>query len=325
MVFHCQKRVENRPTLYDLHSSCYTTPIHMSKKQIVIIGQGQIGKAIKHLLKKTKHDVSIECWDVDVKTCPRRKPLDKIVPEADILFLCVPSWAIRAAAQDLGHLIKKTTTLVSLSKGLDRSSTKTVDELLKEVFPNVKKIALMSGPMLAEEIVQNMPAAAVVASTSTQAQKELTELFKPTKLHAMPAKDLRGTAICGILKNIYSMGFGMAQSMHPGDNFRGMYMNATINEMEQIIHRLGGDKTTVCSFAGIGDLVATGFSKHSKNHEYGKQLAEKGKVDFDSEGSVSIRPMAKKIGALHKKLPILYTIYQIVAEGKPAKNILNVF
>ena len=294
------------------------------RKNIVIIGQGAIGRAIRHLLEKTKHNVRIECWDVDESVCPARKPLSDIVPEADILFMCIPSWTIRNAAKDLKHLIGRKTIIVSVSKGLDRVSGMTVDELLKEVFSFTQPTVLLSGPMLADEIMQDKPAAAVVASKRKSTRMEIVRLFEKTKLHVEPCPDMRGAALCGILKNIYAIGFGMAQAMHPGDNYRGLFMKTTLNEMAQIVTKLKGKKETVYTYAGVGDLVATGFSKHSKNHAYGTELATAGDVTFQSEGSVSLPAMHKMIGPLSKKLILFGTIYSIVKKKKDPKKILEI-
>lgn len=295
-------------------------------KRIVIIGQGPAGKAILHLLENTKNKVSIECWDIDIKACPARKPLENIVPQADILFLCIPSWAIRVAAKDLKHLIKSHTRIISVSKGLDRSTETTIGELLKEVFPSNKNTALLSGPMLATELQEGKPGAGVIASSSTKVQDDIKEVFKGTKLRISTSKDIQGVALCGILKNVYAIGLGIAQALHPGDNFRGMFAQETIDEMTRIVKKLGGKKETVYTYAGIGDLIATGFSKHSKNHTYGKILVETGaKPTFDSEGSVSVEPLGKKLGAAKKDFPIFKTIHDIVLKNKDPKDILKLY
>lgn len=293
-------------------------------KRIVIIGQGPAGKAILHILGQTKNKVDIECWDIDVKTCPNRKPLENIIPKADILFLCIPSWAIRVAANDLKHLIKSHTRIVSVSKGMDRTTEKTVGELLKEVFPRNKNIALLSGPMLATELSDNKPGAAVVASPSTSTQKDIQAVFKGTQLIVTTSNDILGVALCGILKNIYSIGLGIAQALHPGDNFRGMFAQQTIDEMTRIVKKFGGKKETVYSYAGIGDLIATGFSKHSKNHTYGRTIVETdAKPHFDSEGSVSVGPFMKKLGSSKKDFPIFKTIHDIVTKNADPETILK--
>lgn len=295
------------------------------QKRIVIVGQGPAGKSIARLLQHTKYDISIECWDIDIKACPTRRPLEEIIPKADIILLCIPSWAIRAAAKDLRHLLSPTTGIVSISKGLDRTSESTIDELLAEVFPRAKKIALLSGPMLASEIMDDKPGAAVIASPNKAFREEVAKIFEKTNLHVMTSSDVRGVALCGILKNIYSIGLGAAQALHPGDNFRGMFAYATVDEMMRILTHLKAKKETVCSYAGIGDLIATGFSKHSKNHSYGNTLVQTGKPEFDSEGSVSVKPLAKRLGSFTKETPVFKVILDIVSKKKEASAILKLF
>lgn len=294
-------------------------------KRIVIVGQGPAGRAVGRLLQDTKYDTSIECWDIDLKACPARRPLEEIVPKADIIFLCIPSWAIRAASKDLHHLIPPNTGIVSVSKGLDRTSESTIDELLAEVFPRVKRIALLSGPMLAAEILDHKPGAAVVASPNKAFREEIAKIFQKTHLHVTTSADVRGVALCGILKNIYSIGLGAAQALHPGDNFRGMFAYATVNEMMRILKHLKAKPETVCSYAGIGDLIATGFSKHSRNHSYGEALVKTGKPDFESEGSMSIKPLSKRLGSFTKETPVFRAILDIVSRKKDAHAMLKLF
>lgn len=294
------------------------------KKRVVIIGQGQIGKAVKYILRDVKRGLNIECWDIDEAACPNRKPLEKIIPRADILFLCIPSWSIRIASQDIRPFLPKGTITVSLSKGLDRASGTTVDRVLHENFPTHPTV-LLSGPMLAEEIMEGCPAAAVAASRNRHARAVVTNLFNGTKLHVTPIADVKGTAICGILKNIFAMGLGMIEALKYGDNVRGLYMQMAIEEMMFIVKKLGGDQKTVYTQAGIGDLIATGFSKHSKNHEYGRILVKKGTAQFDSEGSVSIVAMSRLLKRSCKQLPLYCRIDEIVRKKKKPSSILNIF
>jgi glycerol-3-phosphate dehydrogenase (NAD(P)+) len=295
----------------------------MKKQSVVIIGQGEIGKAVYTVLKP-KHRVSIECWDVDVKACPVKKPLDVIIPKADVVFLCIPSWAIRIAAKDLFDHLKRSTIVVSISKGIDRDADETVDMLLTDVFPKSQPCALLSGPMLAEEMMVGKLSAAVVASTSPIVRKRIMRLFEGTPLRLMPTSDMRGAALCGVLKNIYAIGFAVATTLGCGDNFRGYYMMLVLEEMGRVVNALGGKSETAYTYAGLGDFVATAFSQYSKNHEYGVTLAKEGRVNFDSEGSVSIKPLLELLGKKSKNFCLLERIALIVSRKRAPKTILTI-
>ena len=295
----------------------------MKKQNIAIIGQGEIGKAV-HSLLKAKHKVSVECWDVDVKACPVKKPLGDVIPNADIVFLCIPSWAIRAAAKDICPHLRKSAIVVSVSKGIDRSGNKTVDELLREVLPSTQPFALLSGPMLAEEIMAGKLAAAVVASPLASVQKRLLALFEKTPLRLSSTRDVHGTALCGVLKNVYAIGFAAASALGGGDNYRGYYMMLAHEEMGMVIKDLGGRPETAYTYAGLGDFVATAFSGYSKNNEYGTILAKEGRVMFESEGSVSIRPLKELLGKKMAKYCLLSRIADIVMRKRAPKTILSV-
>lgn len=293
------------------------------KKRIVIYGYGEIGNAIHYLLKRSPYHTNITCWDIDPDACPDRKPLDVIIPHADIIFLCIPSWAIRKAMKELKKHIRTKSVIVSLSKGLDRESGKTMDELIDDVFTSSHHVVLLNGPMLAEELLEGKLGAAVAASKSRKSRERIAELFNETKLRVSPIADMRGTALCGALKNIYSIGFGLAHALEPGENYKGLFVQMTLDEMASIVTTLGGKRETVLSHAGIGDLVATGFSELSKNHQYGETLARKGKVSFESEGAVSLKPMLKKIGSHKRKFKLLSTVSAIITRERPPKAILE--
>jgi glycerol-3-phosphate dehydrogenase (NAD(P)+) len=273
---------------------------------------------MKFLLSGRDPEILLDCWDVDVHVCPGRKPLSQIIPKAGVLFLCIPSWAMRSAAKKIRPHLRRRTIIVLISKGLDRLTGKTVDELIDELFSKLQPSVLLSGPMLAEEILEGKAAAAVAASQRRKSREIVAGLFKNSTLRITPTSDVRGAALCGILKNIYAIGFGAAQAMHPGDNFRGLYVQKTLEEMERIISKLKGKRRTVHSLAGVGDLIATGFSKHSKNHQYGKDLSLKGEAHFDCEGSVSIDVMKKMMGPYAKNFPLFMNIHSIVHRKKPA-------
>jgi glycerol-3-phosphate dehydrogenase len=296
---------------------------YMKKQNVVIIGQGEIGKAV-HSLLKMKHRVAIECWDVDVKACPIKKPLEDVVPNSDFLFLCIPSWAIRVAAKDIVPHLKKTTTVVSVSKGIDRNGNKTVDELLKEVFPKTQPVALLSGPMLAEEIMAGKLSAAVVASRAPAIRNRVMALFEKTPLRLAPTDDMRGAALCGVLKNVYTIGFAAASELGAGDNYRGYYLMLAHEEMGMILNELGGCSDTAYSYAGLGDFIATAFSRYSKNNEYGTTLAKEGRVLFESEGSISIRPLKELLGKKFNRFCLLARIGEIVERKRAPNSILKI-
>jgi glycerol-3-phosphate dehydrogenase (NAD(P)+) len=293
----------------------------MSSPRILFIGHGKIGSAIHHVLTHgKKNPPKVDCWDVDRTRMKVVCDLAEAVPRADVIFLCVPSWNLSEATKEIKPYLKSKTILIGISKGLDRDTSETVDAVIARYFPK-QPFALLFGPMLADELIAGHVGAASVASSSSRAREMIEHAFRGTALRVIPTRDVRGTALCGVLKNIYAIGLGIARELDLGDNFGGWYVEQALEEMGKILKILGGKSETRLTPAGIGDLVATGFSAHSKNVSYGRELVMSGKPTGPSEGSISIPPLKKRLGAHTRDLPLFQKLERIVVHGADPRTI----
>lgn len=301
----------------------------------VIIGAGEIGSAIKSVLS-SKKDVEVELWDKDESKIPDQKPLAAIIPSADFVFLCVPSWAMRAAAGGIVPLLNKNATVISLAKGIaptlaGKVPFYTMDDLLEEILPKKQKSAILSGPMLAEELVQGMGGFGVVASTDREVFEELKKLFIGTKLFVEYSKDVRGVSLAGILKNIYAVGLGIVDGLGWSGDIKGWLTAKAINEMAEVIKILKGKSETALGTAGLGDLVATGFSEYSRNREAGEELVKTKECCLKSEGINSLPVIiellglgrAAALGGKSEKFPILKSLERIILKRENAEIIFE--
>ncbi|MFA5935273.1 MAG: hypothetical protein WC787_00235 [Patescibacteria group bacterium] len=287
----------------------------MKRLKVLFMGQGKIGSAIHHVLKHGKGTKPIvDCWDVDASKMKKVCDLAKTVPEADVIFLCVPSWCIADVAKQIRPLLSAKTVLVSVSKGLDQKTSETIDVVLGKHFPR-QPFVLLFGPMLADELLADHVGAASAASSNAPARKRIQELFRGSKLRIVPTTDVRGVAICGVLKNVYAIGLGIAKELKLGDNFNGWYMEQAFAEMGVIVKKFGGTYHILLEPAGIGDFIATGFSLFSKNVTYGRELVMSGEPASPSEGAVSIKPLSKRLGTSKKILPLFNKLERIVLHG----------
>lgn len=284
---------------------------------VLIVGAGEIGKAISFLLRKGGKS-RIAQWDADPAKNLDRKTLEELMPKADIIFLCIPSKAVRSCMLRMDKNIGRRQIVVSVSKGIEEKSKKTVDAVLGE-FLSSKQIVLLFGPMIAEEIVNDSRAAAVLACKSKGSAEKVKGLFKGG-LYLEYSSDVRGVALSGVLKNIYSIGLGIVHGLNLGTNFRGWYVSEAIKETARVVKLLGGKSETAYSTAGLGDLIATGFSADSKNHMLGKDLALSGRSDLASEGSDSFPALEEIMGKKIDNFKILSALRDIVLGGKPVKD-----
>ncbi len=260
-----------------------------------------MGKALKFLLSPCS-GLSVETWG--------RSP---DLPPAEVVFMAVPTAAILETAEKIKNTQGGRTIVVVLSKGLGKKG-ETPWQLSKDVWQNNQ--VLISGPMIAEELIAGKPGWGLVGGLNQQAIEKIISLFADTKLHLTRHNDLTGLSWCGPLKNLYAIGLGKAAGGNKGLNFKGRFVSQAILEMAEIIEFFSGEKETAYSLAGIGDLVATGFSPNSSNFSLAKKLAQGKKVSKTSEGVTTARGLNQIIPEKIRHYPILYDIIQTVVNNK---------
>jgi glycerol-3-phosphate dehydrogenase (NAD(P)+) len=294
--------------------------------RVTIIGAGEIGSAINALIKTS--GAKVEEWDKDLSKVPKQKPLDVVVRSADVIFLCVPSWHARDAVAEIAPFLSKRTIVVSVSKGIELGTRFTIDELLTKALPRGQSIALLSGPMLAEELMEDLPTLAVIATTKRKTFTRVSALFKQSPLRTCWSNDLRGTALAGVLKNIYALSLGIADAIPLGSNAKGWLVQEAMEEMMGIIATLHDQKKAVAaalSPAGLGDLVATGISPYSSNFTVGRELVAGRGITKMSEGFISLPSLHDLLGKKVKTFPLFRAVSAVVMDKKSARKVFAQF
>ncbi len=308
----------------------------MDTKKIAIIGYGELGIAIYRLLRN-KPGLIIDVWDKR----DNESKLGGIVSSVEVVFVCVPSWCAREALENIKKYLSKKTLVVCLSKGIEPADAsavaktmadkkavagkgktlKTMDLVLEEILGSKQPFAILSGPMLAEELASNKKGFAVFASKRSKYFDAVSAVFSNTGLRIKYLRDLRGVALCGVLKNIYSLGLGICDGLNLGSNTKGELALEAIKEMIEIVKYLGGKRESVLSEAGAADLIATAFSNFSRNREVGETLAKTGTCCLESEGYKSINSLINLLGKKYLEYPLLTAIKRIVLDNKkPAES-----
>ncbi|MCE9642953.1 MAG: NAD(P)-binding domain-containing protein [Candidatus Andersenbacteria bacterium] len=288
--------------------------------KIAIIGAGNFGQAISGIVS-SKQSVEIAMWDTDSAKVSDMQSLESVLRDAEVVFLCVSSWVLRKAAESILPYVSSGAVIISPTKGIEKDTLKTSDEILRDVFGDSANIALMHGPMLAAEIAQKLPAYTVLATASKASYDLVSELFAGTLLQVEYSSDIHGVALAGVLKNIYSIGLGMADAMLLGSNFRGWFVRVAIQEMGNIIAAFDGKRDTALTGAGIADLIATGFSPHSRNCQVGHEIVQSGECITVSEGAESLPQMMALLDAKGVVAPLCRGIGAIVSGNAPARDI----
>jgi glycerol-3-phosphate dehydrogenase (NAD(P)+) len=199
--------------------------------------------------------------------------LARAVADADVVVMGVPSHGFREVASSVALHIRPWVPVVSLSKGLERSSLKRMSEVISDEIPG-HPVAVLTGPNLAKEIMEGQPAAAVVAIADMVIAAELQRIFTRPTLRVYTNPDVVGCEVSGVVKNVIAIASGMAAGMGFGDNTRATLITRGLAEMTRLGLAMGSDGFTFAGLAGMGDLIATCSSTQSRNNTVGRRLGE---------------------------------------------------
>ena len=319
--------------------------------KIGILGAGTWGTALAFLLYNNKHDVTV--WSAigaeidEIKSAGVHKNLPELkLPQGieftkeiecacegqDIIIFVVPSAYMRSTAARAAAHISDGVIIASASKGLEKGSLKTMTEIIEDeltsVNPSLKyDVVALSGPTHAEEVAKGLPTSIVAASKNEAVAHRVAEIFSSTCLRAYTNTDIYGVEICGALKNIIALAAGINRGMGFGDNSAAMLMTRGIAEMTRMGVALGCDKGTFMGLAGIGDLIVTATSRHSRNNRCG-ELIGKGMRYEDAEREIGMVvegyhaleaaiEMSERYGV---EMPITRAVYDVIINGKDLKQ-----
>lgn len=321
----------------------------MTFQKAAILGAGSLGTSLAKLLAPKLDPVLLVSVEADVveginrdhrnpkyltdielphnirATGDPREALDQ-----PLIIFAVPTSAIRPVAEELAGLgLPTTTPLLSCAKGIERNTGERMSEILHDVFPD-NPIGILTGPNHAEEIAKDLITCAVVGSEDEALAKSLQDLFTLPHFRTYTTHDVAGIELGGAVKNVYALAAGMAHGIGVGDNAVAALVTRALAEMVRLGTALGGDKETFVGLSGVGDLIVTCFSEHSRNHRVGhaigsgKTLKEAvdslGMVAEGVPNTLSIHEAARKAGV---RTPILDSVYAVLYQDKPAAEAMR--
>jgi glycerol-3-phosphate dehydrogenase (NAD(P)+) len=309
-----------------------------------ILGAGSLGTALAKLLAPKLESIVLvsietECveginrdhrnpkylTDIDLPPTIRATTDHREALDQPLVIFAVPSGAIRSEAGKLAALgLSKDIPLLSCAKGIERDTGDRLSQVLRGVFPD-NPIGILTGPNHAEEIARDMITCAVIASADVPLAEMLQDLFTLPRFRVYTTDDVAGAELGGAVKNVYAIAAGMAHGFGVGDNAVAALVTRALAEMTRLGVALGGRAETFAGLSGVGDLMVTCFSEHSRNHRVGHALgigqtleeavAALGMVAEGVPNALSIHDAARKLGV---RTPIIDGMYAILYEGKPA-------
>jgi glycerol-3-phosphate dehydrogenase (NAD(P)+) len=255
--------------------------------------------------------------------------LEEAVSHADVLVMAVPSHGYRDVASEAAQYLRPWVPIVTLTKGLERSSRKRMSEVTSDEMPG-HPVAVLTGPNLAKEILGGQPAASVVAIDDEVIAAELQRIFSRPSLRIYTNPDVVGCEVGGVVKNVIAIASGMAEGMGFGDNTRATLITRGLAEMTRLGMAMGGHAITFSGLAGIGDLIATCSSSQSRNNTVGKQLGQGKSIDealastnMVAEGvksCPSVLDLARRHGV---EMPITEQVVGVCHHGRTAAEALG--
>ncbi len=315
--------------------------------QVGVIGSGSWGCALSHLLESNGHQVMI--WSFDPAEAdminnghehsdklPGVKLGDGITATTDLeaackgkdfLIMSTPSVFVRSVAKQMAPFIEDGTLIVSVSKGIEESTLMTLSEQLEEELPGAE-IAALSGPSHAEEVGRDVPTAVVVGAKEQETAEYLQKMFmNKDYFRVYTSPDIRGMELGGSLKNVIALAAGMADGLGCGDNTKAALITRGISEMSRLGVKLGGHAETFAGLAGIGDLIVTCSSNHSRNHNAGYLIGQGAtyqeamdKVKMVVEGVYSAKAAKALAARENVQMPIVEAVNKILFEGMSAAD-----
>lgn len=309
--------------------------------KLVFVGGGSFGTAMANMAAKNGCDATLWVRDksavrsmkknlINKKYLPNHKlsehlkfshDLKSAVQGKDIIFVAVPSSAFREMLKQIKPFITHQ-AVVSLTKGMEKATFAMMSDIIKEVLPQVN-FGVMSGPNLAVEIMDNMPSATVIASSSELLRTAVQEALHGAFFRVFSSDDIKGVELGGTLKNIYAIAMGMAAAYDVGDNTKAMLLTRALAEMSRFGVATGANPLTFLGLSGVGDLYATCNSVLSRNYRIGNMLG-KGmtlenaikKLGQTAEGVNTILQVHERAKELGVYMPITHALHAVLYENK---------
>lgn len=311
-----------------------------------IIGAGSWGIALAKLLSNNGSNVTV--WSIlpdEIEMLKEKREhvsklpgvilpdsiqfttdLEGTVKNNEVLVMAVPSTFVRGTAKKMAGFVKDGQIIVNVAKGIEEDTLMTLSEIIEEEVPNAK-VAVMCGPTHAEEVGRGIPTSIVVGAKEKETADILQDLFMNEAFRVYTSPDVLGMEIGSSLKNVVALAAGIADGLGYGDNTKAALITRGIAEITRLGVKMGGSAETFAGLTGIGDLIVTCASMHSRNRRagiligQGKTMQEAmDEVKMVVEGVYSAKAAMQLSKKYEVELPIIEQVNSVLFENKPASE-----
>lgn len=314
--------------------------------KVSVIGAGSWGTALAHVLGSKGNQVSL--WARKQEVCDginehHRNPrylvdcdisenitastsYEDVLRDTHAVVIVTPSSILRETCVSIAPFVSEDTPIIICSKGVEEGSGLVPVEIFEAELGNAARLAALAGPNHAEEVVLGIPAGTVIASSNEDTARFFQELFATNAFRTYISEDVVGVEVCAAAKNVVAIACGISYGMGYGDNTASLLMTRGLAEMSRLVSACGGMPMTCLGLAGVGDLIATCTSEHSRNRTFGYRLAGgttleeyKAETHMVVEGALACRTLKALADSVGVELPIAAAVRSVVWEGADAK------
>ena len=316
--------------------------------KITVLGSGGWGTALSILLHDNGHQVtlwSFQAQEAETMRTTHENPMLKgvVLPEgitfvndfspvsdSDMVVFATPSFAVRQTARNAAPFLRPGTAVVSVTKGIEGKTGLRMSEIIREEIHNSCQVVALSGPSHAEEVGRKVPTGVVAACADLAAAELVQDTFMSPVFRVYTNPDIVGVELGGALKNVIALCCGVSDGMGLGDNTKALMMTRGMTEMARLGVALGGRSETFAGLSGMGDLIVTCTSMHSRNRRAGiligkgesaqQAMQEVGATVEGYYAAESAHMLAEKVGV---DMPICRSAYEVLYEGRPVQHVLE--
>ena len=317
-------------------------------KKIAIIGSGSWGAALGIYLANHGHSVKMWSFSEDEKNMINNEKkcvflpnavipdgvicsssYEEVLDGADIILHVTPSKFVRNTIKGYKDFVKPNQIVLMCSKGFESETDYTLDQIMEEELPGIKT-GILSGPSHAEEVSLNVPTVLVVASRDEEVRNIVSEEFKSNTLRLYTSEDVRGVELGGALKNIIAFCAGISVGLNLGDNTFAALATRGLVEINRLGTAMGGESKTFYGLSGLGDLIVTCGSMHSRNRRAGEMIGKGFSIEearkeigmtIESVDNIDVAyKLAKKYNV---EMPIVEKVYEVLYKGLSPKDAVD--
>lgn len=321
-------------------------------KKVSVIGAGSWGTAIAFVLADNGHDALL--WTrrseqadeinkehtngkylpdvqlpLNLKAC---SSLEQTISHADIIVLAIPTVATREMCHKINPLLTEKKLFVHVSKGIEPNSLKRISEMIEEEIDSAKResVVVLSGPSHAEEVVLRHPTTVTAASKNLEAAEQVQDLFMNKYFRVYTNEDIIGVEIGAALKNVIALGAGISDGLGYGDNAKAALITRGLAEISRLGVKMGANPLTFSGLAGLGDLIVTCTSVHSRNWKAGNMLGKGSSLEDVVSGMGMVIEGVRTTKAAHQlarkhevSMPITEALFTVLFEQNAPKSAVD--